>query len=56
MAAIVVFAAPGGVFHSTDTYPRQRLDVEHYRFALTLSDTTDRIGGEATVQIGRAHV
>lgn len=50
MAAIVMFAAPGGVLHSADTYPRQRIDVEHYRFALTLSDSTDRIGGEATVR------
>jgi len=50
MAAIVMFTAPGGVFHAFDTYPRQRIDVEHYRFALTLSDSTDRIGGEATVR------
>ena len=28
-----------------DTYPRQPIDVEHYRFALTLSDSTDRIVG-----------
>ncbi|MDH5233971.1 MAG: M1 family metallopeptidase [Gemmatimonadota bacterium] len=35
----------------TDTYPRQPLDVEHYRFALTLADSTDRIEGEATVRM-----
>ena len=35
----------------TDTYPRQPLDVEHYHFALTLSDSTDRIVGEATLRI-----
>jgi aminopeptidase N len=34
-----------------DTYPRQPLDVEHYRFALTLADSTDRIVGEATVRL-----
>lgn len=36
---------------SADTYPRQPLDVEHYRFAITLADTTDRIAGEATVRL-----
>ena len=34
-----------------DTYARQPLDVEHYRFALTLTDSTDRIAGEATVRM-----
>jgi aminopeptidase N len=34
-----------------DTYPRQPLDVEHYRFALTLADTTDSIAGEAAVRL-----
>ena len=34
-----------------DAYPRQPLDVEHYSFALQLSDSTDRIAGEATVRI-----
>lgn len=35
-----------------DAYPRQRgIDVEHYAFALTLSDTTDAIWGEATVRV-----
>ena len=47
LALLLLFApAPG-----RDTYPRQPLDVEHYRFALTLSDTTDRIVGEATVRM-----
>jgi aminopeptidase N len=36
---------------AADTYPRQPLDVEHYRFAITLADTTDRIAGEATVRL-----
>ncbi|MDA1305947.1 MAG: M1 family aminopeptidase [Acidobacteria bacterium] len=36
---------------AADTYPRQPLDVEHYRFALTLSDATDQIAGEATVRV-----
>src|SRR5690606_28631461 len=34
-----------------DTYPRQPIDIDHYRFALTLSDTTDRIEGEATIRL-----
>ena len=47
LALLLLFApAPG-----RDTYPRQPLDVEHYRFALTLSDTTDRIVGEAAVRM-----
>jgi aminopeptidase N len=41
----------GGLPLAADTYPRQALDVEHYRFALTLSDTTDRVTGEATVRV-----
>jgi len=36
---------------AADNYPRQPLDVEHYRFALTLTDSTDRIAGEATVRL-----
>lgn len=39
-----------------DTYPRQPgVDVEHYRFALTLSDSTDAISGEATVSVRFTH-
>ena len=34
-----------------DTYQRQPLDVEHYHFALTLADSTDRIAGIATVRM-----
>lgn len=34
-----------------DTYPRQPVDVEHYRFAITVSDSTDRIEGAATVRM-----
>lgn len=33
-----------------DTYPRQAIDVEHYRFAVTLTDQSDRIEGEARVR------
>ena len=34
-----------------DTYPRQRgIDAQHYSFRLTLSDDTDEITGEATVE------
>ena len=34
-----------------DPYPRQFIDVEQYRFALTLVDSSDRIDGEATVRL-----
>lgn len=40
-----------GTTRPADTYPRQPVDVEHYQFALTLSDSTDRIVGEATVRL-----
>ncbi|SDL77062.1 Peptidase family M1 [Catalinimonas alkaloidigena] len=37
---------------AADTYPRQSaLDVEHYRFALTLSDANDEITGVATISV-----
>jgi aminopeptidase N len=37
---------------ATDTYPRQAgIDVQHYRFALTLNDSTNEISGDATVTI-----
>jgi aminopeptidase N len=35
----------------TDAYERQPVQVQHYRFALTLADSTDRIRGEATVRV-----
>ncbi|MBI1808565.1 MAG: M1 family peptidase [Gemmatimonadetes bacterium] len=47
----LVLLAAAHVAPLRDTYPRQPLDVEHYRFALTLSDSTDRIDGEATVRM-----
>ncbi|MCC7054476.1 MAG: M1 family metallopeptidase [Gemmatimonadaceae bacterium] len=34
-----------------DPYPRQPIDVEHYRFVLTLADSTDRIHGDATIRV-----
>ncbi|MEP6590430.1 MAG: hypothetical protein ABJC19_04525 [Gemmatimonadota bacterium] len=38
--------------NNRDTYPRQPgIDVEHYRFASALSDSTDVIRGEATVTV-----
>lgn len=36
---------------TADTYPRQPIDVQHYRFALQLSDSTDRIVGEASIRL-----
>ena len=34
-----------------DPYLRQPIDVEHYRFALTLSDSSDRIVGDAQIRL-----
>ena len=34
-----------------DTYPRQPIDALHYAFHLTLSDSTDEIQGQATVDL-----
>src|SRR5215469_277184 len=40
------------VFLYADTYPRQPgVDVQHYRFAITLSDDADSITGETTVTV-----
>jgi aminopeptidase N len=47
----LAFAAAGRVALSADTYPRQPIDIEHYGFALTLADTTDRIEGHAIVRL-----
>jgi aminopeptidase N len=47
----LLFLTLAGAPLSADTYPRQPLDVEHYRFAITLSDATDRIDAEATVRL-----
>jgi len=42
--------AIGATSALADTYPRQPgVDVEHYRFTLTLGDAADDISGEATV-------
>lgn len=34
-----------------DPYPRQPIDVQHYRFAITLSDSSDRIDGRAIIRL-----
>jgi aminopeptidase N len=35
-----------------DTYPRQPgVDIQHYKFALALNDSTDEIAGQATVTV-----
>ena len=34
-----------------DTYPRQPIDVEHYRFGITLSDSVDRMAGQASIRM-----
>jgi aminopeptidase N len=47
----LVVALTGSATLSADTYPRQPIDIEHYGFALTLADTTDRIEGHTTVRL-----
>jgi aminopeptidase N len=51
LPVLVLFASIAVARLAADTYPRQPLDVEHYRFAITLSDASDRIAGEATVRM-----
>ncbi len=47
----LVLLCLAGTSLAADTYPRQPIDLEHYRFALTLSDTTDRILGEGAIRL-----
>ena len=47
---LALFTSAASVLRA-DPYPRQFIDVEHYRFALTLVDSADRIDGEATVRL-----
>ena len=49
LAAVALFGSL--VASPFDTYVRQPVDVEHYRFALTLADSTDRISGVATIAL-----
>ncbi len=50
--ALILLAAGPTSGTTADAYPKNfDLDVLHYVFELTLSDTTDRIDGVATVQI-----
>ena len=51
LLAALLIASPVSAVTPPDGYQRQPVDVEHYRFALTLSDSTDRIVGRATVRI-----
>ncbi|MEO7964939.1 MAG: hypothetical protein ABIT38_13635, partial [Gemmatimonadaceae bacterium] len=48
--AALFFAAAAHGRPGVDTYPRQPIDVQHYHFTLQLTDSTDRIVGEATVR------
>jgi len=51
-ATLVRYALVALPVGALDTYPRQPgVDVEHYVFALELSDASDEIRGEATVTI-----
>ena len=50
LRSLVLLTSIASVLHA-DPYPRQPIDVEHYRFALTLVDSTDRIDGEAMVRL-----
>ncbi len=47
-SALAVFVM-ASVAHA-DPYVRQPIDVQQYRFAITLADSTDRIAGDATIR------
>ena len=49
LALSLTVCGTAGPIVARDTYPRQPIDVEHYRFAVTLGDDTDRITGVAVV-------
>ena len=52
LVALAPLIGAGGGPEPADTYPKNPdIDVLNYAFALTLSDTTDEIVGEATVDI-----
>lgn len=51
-SALLLGTSAGHPVHELDTYPRRiGIDVENYRFELTLDDASDRIVGRATVSI-----
>ena len=47
---LLVMVAAVASTAQADPYVRQRIDVQHYRFAITLADSTDRISGDATIR------
>jgi aminopeptidase N len=48
----LILVVVGSASAAADTYPRNpNVDAQHYRFALTLSDDTNEIHGEATVDL-----
>ncbi len=51
LTLVLLWMAAAGASLSADTYLRQPIDLEHYRFDITLTDTTDRIVGEATIRL-----
>ena len=52
LLGLALLTGAGGGAHSTDTYPKNpNIDALNYAFRLTLSDATDEIVGEATVDI-----
>ena len=51
LVALILLFSPVAAVRAPDGYARQPVDVEHYRFALTLTDSTDRIIGDATIRM-----
>ena len=55
LGTLVLLAVPSSAAHAgpeADNYPRRiGIDVEHYRFELTLTDESDGIRGRATVSV-----
>lgn len=50
LTSLILFSGAGSQ-DGRDPYVRQPIDIEHYHFAITLSDTTDRIDGVATIRL-----
>lgn len=52
MSTLLLVGAPTAPAERADTYPRRiGIDVERYRFELTLEDGTDAIEGRTTVSV-----
>ena len=49
LRTLALLVGTTGLLHA-DPYPRQPIDVQHYHFAITVTDSSDRIDGHATIR------